>query len=271
MTAPKAKKSLGQHFITDPAIGQKLANILTGLGSQYHNVLEVGPGKGILTNALLEKSASRASFKAVEFDDYWHDYLVKQFPQLRDKIWNESVLELDFNDVFEGETWGLIGNFPYNIASQIILKAADSHQMIPELAGMFQLEVAQRLTANPGSRQYGILSILFQVFYEPKLVFKIPPGAFSPSPNVYSAVVRGRHRSREEVIVPFHWLKPVVKQAFNQRRKKVSNTLKAYRDEVYLEDPTLLDKRPEELSPDCYQRISRRIALAQGWLNKKEE
>lgn len=248
-------------------MGQKLANVLRGFGSEYHNVLEVGPGKGILTNALLEKAASQTSLKAVELDDYWHGYLIKQFPQLRDKIWKESVLELDFNTVFDGENWGLIGNFPYNIASQIILKAAASHQMIPELAGLFQLEVAQRLTSNPGSRQYGILSILFQAFYEAKLMFKIPPGAFNPPPNVYSAFVCGTQRPRAEVIVPFHLLKPVVKQAFSQRRKKVSNTLKGYRDQVAQEDPAILDKRPEELSPDCYQRITRRIGLAQGWLN----
>jgi 16S rRNA (adenine1518-N6/adenine1519-N6)-dimethyltransferase len=265
LTAPKAKKSLGQHFITDPAMGQKMAGILRGLGSEYHHILEVGPGKGILTKALLANTDSQTFLEAVEFDDYWQDYLVKQFPQLRGKIWKESVLELDFDHHFEGKKWGLIGNFPYNIASQIILKAAASHQLIPELAGMFQLEVAQRLTSDSGSRQYGMLSILFQAFYEAKLMFKISPGAFSPPPKVYSAAVRGTHRPEHEVLVPFHWLKPVVKQAFSQRRKKLSNTLKAYRDQVALEDPGLLDKRPEALSPDCYQRIASHIGEAQGW------
>lgn len=265
LTTPKAKRSLGQHFITNPFIGQKVANLLTHEGEAYHNILEVGPGNGILTQALLDKKAAGTSLKAVELDNYWGAWLVNAFPELKNNLFQQNVLDLNFIKVFEEQPWGLVGNFPYNVASQIILKAASTHELIPEIAGMFQLEVAKRLAASPGSREYGVLSVLFQAFYDVKLAFKLPPGAFNPPPKVHSAVIHGLHRPANQIVAPFGWLKQVVKQAFNQRRKKVSNTLKVYRDLLEEEDPGILDKRPEALSPDCYQRLALRIGQTLDW------
>ena len=262
MTSPKAKISLGQHFITDPSIGHKVARLMVNEGQTYHAMLEVGPGKGILTRALADETATNTWLKAIELDTHWHQWLRQKLANTKVELLKGSVLELDFEKLFDGDPWGLIGNFPYNVASQIILKAAAANSCIPELAGMFQLEVAQRLTASPGSKQYGLLSVLFQAFYTSFLAFKLRPGAFYPPPKVHSAVVYGHRRPQKERIVPFEWLKPVVKQAFAHRRKKLSNTLKTWQKLVAEEDPALLDKRTEDVGVDSYQRLAFRIGTA---------
>ena len=220
----------------------------------------------MLTQAFLEAYQHQIALWGVEVDEHWYQLLSRTFPSLDGRLFRDSILRLDFAELLGGQPFGLVGNLPYNIASQIILKAVESQHLIPEIAGTFQLEVAQRLIAEPGSRQYGLLSIMFQASYQVKLCFRLPPGAFAPPPRVHSAVVRGiRKPPRKGEEIPYHWMLTVVKQAFQQRRKKLSNNLKAYRHHVEAFDNQLLDKRPETISPGVYVQLARYIGLAENW------
>lgn len=266
MASPKVKKRFGQHFITDPGIARKVAEVLVHPGELYWDLVEVGPGKGMLTQAFQEAFQDRVRLWGIEVDEHWHQLLLRTFPSLDGRLFRESILKLDFQTLLGGQPFGLVGNLPYNIASQIILKAVESRQVVPEIAGTFQLEVAQRLIAEPCNRQYGLLSIMFQAFYEVKLCFRLPPGAFSPPPRVHSAVVRGiREPLNEEADVPYDWMLAVVKQAFQQRRKKLSNNLKAYRSHVAAFDAELLAQRPETIAPHTYRDLARYIGQAEEW------
>lgn len=266
MASPKAKKRYGQHFIKDAKLASKIVDTLTLANAQYHDVVEVGPGRGIITQALLDRYREDVRVWGIEVDEHYYHYLQRRFPALEGHLFQGSILDLNLPALLQGRPFALIGNLPYNVASQIILNAVSAKAIVPEIAGTFQLEVGQRLSAAPGNKQYGLLSVMFQSVYHPKLCFRVPPGAFAPPPRVQSVVVRGVRRSiLPEDEVPYPWLLAVVKQAFHQRRKKLSNTLKAFYPHVKTFDEKLLDQRPEVLPPETYRWLAIHIGLAEGW------
>ena len=240
----KPKKHLGQHFLTDLSIAEKIASALT-LHQDYNRVLEIGPGMGVLTQFLLQDP--RFETFVVEIDRESVAYLHAHFPRLRGKILSADFLKMDLQAV-PGSSFAVIGNFPYNISSQILFRVFENRNLVPELVGMFQHEVAQRIASGPGSKDYGILSVLLQAFYDIEYLFSVEPGVFNPPPKVRSGVIRLRRNSKTELPVPAAFFKTVVKTAFNQRRKTLRNSLKSLIGNQPLE-AELLSRRPETLSP----------------------
>ncbi len=221
MTSVKAKKHLGQHFLTDKNIAQKIVNSLVHT-EKYKKVLEVGPGMGVLSDFLLQKTDYETYL--IDIDTESFEYLHKQHPSLGDKLINADFLALNFRDIFL-EPFAIIGNFPYNISSQILFKILENRNQVPEVVGMFQKEVAERCVAKAGSKEYGILSVFLQAYYKCEYLFTVKAGVFNPPPKVLSAVIR---LSRNEVQAldcneKLFW--QVVKAGFNQRRKTLSNAL----------------------------------------------
>ncbi|MCC7521902.1 MAG: 16S rRNA (adenine(1518)-N(6)/adenine(1519)-N(6))-dimethyltransferase RsmA [Flavobacteriaceae bacterium] len=252
MQTVKAKKFLGQHFLKDLDIAQKIADSLQGVG--YDLVLEIGPGMGVLTQYLLAKSHDT---QVVEIDRESVAYLTKNFPQLEGKIHGSDFLKMNLKEVFGGKSMAIIGNFPYNISSQIVFKALEYKELVPEFAGMFQKEVAQRIAAKPGSKTYGILSVLTQAYYEVEYLFTVPPHVFNPPPKVDSGVIRMTRKADFSISVDEKLFNAVVKTAFNQRRKTLRNSLKTYNLPQEITENVIFAKRPEELS------FSQFIALTQ--------
>lgn len=234
------KKSLGQHFLKDKEIIQKIVDVLKEDG--FTHLLEVGPGGGALTNELIK--IANVDFLAVELDEEKVAYLQKQYPSLKDKIISRSFLDID--QPFQ-TTFTIIGNFPYNISTQILFKILDWKDNVPVIIGMFQKEVAERAAAKPGSKTYGVLSALLQPYYEIEYLFDVPPESFNPPPKVMSGVIRLR-RKKEMLNVrseKAYWL--LVKTAFNQRRKTMRNATKSlFSPEVLADD--IFMKRAETLS-----------------------
>jgi 16S rRNA (adenine1518-N6/adenine1519-N6)-dimethyltransferase len=251
----KPKKRLGQHFLTDQRIAQKIAQALTGW-KEYNPVLEVGPGMGVLTKYLQEDE--RFELHAVELDEESVNYLNKHFPSLEGRVYFEDFLKKDLSDLFK-EPFGLIGNFPYNISSQIFFKVLDYRQQIPEVVGMIQKEVAQRIATGPGSKTYGILSVLLQAFYEVEYLFTVPPGVFHPPPKVHSAVVRLRRNETKALDCDEKWFFRIVKQGFQNRRKTLRNALKAINLSEEVKALPLLDKRAEQLSVADFVFLTQKI------------
>jgi len=217
----KAKKHLGQHFLKEPRIAEKIANLIAN--SSVDKWLEIGPGTGVLTKFLLPLCQE---VKCVELDTESVEYLAESFPNLA--VINSDFLHLNFKDVWPTE-FGIIGNFPYNISTQIVFHILENRAQIPEFAGMFQLEVAQRIASEPHSKTYGILSVLTQAFYEVDLVFKVGPGNFNPPPKVQSGVLKAQRKENFELSCNERLLFRVVKAAFGQRRKTLSNSLKIFK------------------------------------------
>ena len=246
----RPKKSLGQHFLIDDAVVQKLVNALTGHGD-YAHVLEVGPGTGVMTKYLLE---SDRTIHAIEMDRDSIPYLKEHYPELTPRLIEGDFLKLDINQIAEGPL-AIIGNFPYYISTQIFFRILEEREKVPEMVGMVQKEVAQRIAAPPGSKTYGILSVLVQTYYDVELLFKVPPSAFNPPPKIDSAVIRFRRNDRKEIPCGYPKLKMVVKMAFNQRRKTLRNALKSLTFDTAPEEG-ILTKRAEQLSVDQF------IALA---------
>ena len=243
MDKVRAKKALGQHFLTDRTIARRIADTVDGAPNA--NVLEVGPGMGILTECLLEKGCNVLT---AEIDGESVDYLLANFPALSGRI-----IQADFS----GEDFTLIGNFPYNISSQIMFRALDHTERIHRICGMFQREVAQRLTAPPGSKVYGILSVLLDVYYRPEYLFTVDETVFSPPPKVKSGVIRLDRRREVPRDFDPQVLRRVVKAAFNQRRKTLRNALKPLGIPEAQAGSTLLDRRAEQLSSADFLELSR--------------
>lgn len=242
----KAKKHLGQHFLTDENIARK---IVEGLGfEEYGKVLEVGPGMGVLTKYLLEKDAE--TFVA-EIDSESIDYLKKHYPKLQDKHFIGDFLKVNIEDVFEGQI-AVIGNFPYNISSQILFKIIDHYEQIPEMVGMFQKEVAERTAAVPRTKDYGILSVLVQALYDVKYLFTVHENVFNPPPKVKSGVIKLTRNPKAGLAGNEVLFKKIVKAGFNQRRKKLSNALKVLVIPENLKTHPFMDKRAEELSVEDF-------------------
>ena len=252
----RAKKSFGQHFLTNEDIARRIADSLT-LGTGPTNVLEVGPGKGMLTKYLLEKDFE---LKTVEADTDMVDYLNANYPALHHKIIAEDFLKLDLGSVFDGQPFYIIGNFPYNISSQIVFKMVEHRPIVPQLVGMFQKEMAERIIASPGGKDYGIISVLTQAFYEGKYLFSVGNGNFNPPPKVQSGVIR-LMRKDGELGCDEALFRKVVKQAFSQRRKMLRNTLKPFFEHTpeVLEE-SFFTQRPEVLGVRAFVDLTKRIS-----------
>ena len=243
MKVVRPKKFLGQHFLKDHDIARRIAETLDGFVGTP--VVEVGPGMGVLTQFLLEK---KHELTVVELDRESVPYLKEHFPELDGRIIEGDFLRLDLTGIYP-ETFCVIGNYPYNISSQIFFKVLDYKDHIPCCTGMLQKEVAARLAAGPGSRTYGILSILLQVWYDVEYLFTVDETVFDPPPKVKSAVVRMTRNSRTKMNCNEKLFKTVVKTAFNQRRKTLRNSMKPLLGkECEALSGKMFDKRPEQLS-----------------------
>jgi 16S rRNA (adenine1518-N6/adenine1519-N6)-dimethyltransferase len=237
----RAKKHLGQHFLKDMNIANKIVDGLTGHGG-YNKVLEIGPGMGVLTQFLVQKPAY--STYVIEIDTESVAYLKKHYEELTPRIIEGDFLKYDTSEVFP-EPFAIIGNFPYNISSQIFFKVLQMPDQVPEVVCMLQKEVAQRIASPPGNKDYGILSVLLQAFYDISYLVSVPPGAFDPPPKVQSGVIRLARNSTKALACDQKLFFRVVKTAFNQRRKTLRNALKPIGE--FNEHP-LLTKRAEQLS-----------------------
>jgi 16S rRNA (adenine1518-N6/adenine1519-N6)-dimethyltransferase len=252
MSRVQAKKTLGQHFLKDTAIARKIAYSLTGNG--YSSVLEIGPGMGVLTGYLIERGFP--DFRVVEIDNESVHYLQTHFPELKN-ILRADFLSMDIDSYFNDKL-AIIGNFPYNISTQILFKALKHRDKVVEIAGMFQKEVAERICAGPGSKTYGILSVLLQAFYKTEYLFTVDEHVFSPPPKVKSGVIR---LIRNDVInlgcdeVLFF---RVIKACFNQRRKTLRNSVRAAFT-LKREDYPEFGLRPEQLSVDQFVLLTKWI------------
>lgn len=253
--AVKPKKFLGQHFLTDLTIAEDIADTI----QEYKEVpvLEIGPGMGVLTQFLIQKGFD---LTVVELDRDSVAYLKEAFPQLDGKIIEHDFLKLDLDKLFPGE-FNVIGNYPYNISSQIFFKVLDFKDKIPCCSGMIQKEVAERMAAGPGSKTYGILSVLMQAWYHIEYCFTVHEHVFNPPPRVKSAVIKMTRNETKSLDCDEKLFKNVVKTAFNQRRKTMRNSLKPLlgKDcEVYTD--AIFDKRPEQLSVQQFIDLTNLVA-----------
>lgn len=254
----KAKKHLGQHFLTDKNIAEKIVNAIVKVEGRKA-VLEVGPGMGVLTDFMILDD--KIELKVVDIDTESIAYLEKKYPQLKDNIISADFLKLDLSNLFENyEEISVIGNFPYNISSQILFHVIDHKNKVKEVVGMFQKEVAERVASKPGTKEYGILSVLMQAYFNIEYLFTVNPGVFNPPPKVKSGVIRASFRNDD----PFDGadqklFKNIVKAAFNQRRKTLRNALKSYMKPSINEDK-MLDLRAEKLSVEDFVYLTKLIA-----------
>ena len=241
----KPKKHLGQHFLTDLSVAKRVADSLTGHGG-YTQVLEVGPGTGALTQFLLEREEFETT--VIEVDGESVEHLEYAFPTLGQRILRGDFLKINLDDHFTGPI-AIVGNYPYNISSQILFSVFENRDRIPESAGMFQKEVAQRVAAGPGSKTYGILSVLLQAFYDIEYLFTVDEHVFNPPPKVKSAVIRLKRNDVKKLACDEKAFVKVVKAAFNQRRKTLRNSVKGITTQYETTIPEQFSGlRPEQMS-----------------------
>jgi 16S rRNA (adenine1518-N6/adenine1519-N6)-dimethyltransferase len=245
----RPKKNLGQHFLKDKGIASRVASSLTGTG--YTSVLEIGPGSGILTEYLLERNFD--DFRIIEIDNESVHYLKERFPGFTNII-RGDFLTMNIDDYFEGKL-AIIGNFPYNISSQILFRVLEYRNKVIEVCGMFQKEVAERICSAPGSKTYGILSVLIQAYYTAEYLFTVPENVFTPPPKVKSGVIRLKRNKVSELGCDESLFFRVVKAAFNQRRKMLRNSVKAA-FQLKSEDYVDFGLRPEQLSVDGFINLT---------------
>ena len=254
MTTVRAKKNLGQHFLNDKNIAKKIVDSLQA--NQVQDVLEIGPGMGVLTQFLLQNEQYQTT--VVEIDRESVDYLNDHYPQLEGHIIAKDFLKLDLKEHFSG-SFAVIGNFPYNISSQIFFKVLDYKNQIPEVVGMIQKEVAERLSAGPGSKTYGILSVILQAYYDIDYLFTVHEHVFIPPPKVKSAVIRLSRNQREKLDCDETLFVKVIKTAFNQRRKTLRNSLKPLLTDETLRSDDFLNKRRITSYNVCYTKLLRNV------------
>ncbi len=245
------KKSLGQHFLKDENICKQIVAALEQ--NEFTQLVEVGPGGGALTKYLLQLKGF--DFKAVELDDEKITYLETTYPSIKGKIIHQSILDIDapFENAFT-----VVGNFPYNISSQILFKVLDWKDQVNVMIGMFQKEVAQRVAAQPGSKTYGIISILVQAFYDVEYLFDVPPESFNPPPKVVSAVIRLKRKTTTYEVRSEKVFIQLVKAAFNQRRKTLRNATRSLFDDDVITDE-IFNKRAEQLSIQDFAALTFRM------------
>lgn len=247
----RAKKSLGQHFLNDKNIAQKIVEILSENNNQ--NILEIGPGTGVLTQFLLQKDY--LDFKQIEIDKESVEYLLATFPQLSgEKLILGNFLKIDISTIFSGP-FSIIGNFPYNISTQILFKVLEHRNRIPVVVGMFQKEVAERIASPHGNKTYGIMSVLLQTFYQIDYCFTVNESVFTPPPRVKSAVLKLTRNPKQELTCNERLFFTVVKQAFNQRRKTLRNSLKSILVNLPVHHK-VFGKRPEQLSVSEFESLT---------------
>lgn len=255
MQQVKPKKSLGQHFLTDMNIASEIAGTI----SEFKDlpVLEVGPGMGVLTQFLIE---SNHDLQVVELDTESVDYLNSNFPQLEGKIIEADFLKLNLDDLFPGK-FCIIGNYPYNISSQIFFKVLDYRDKVVCCTGMLQKEVAERIAAGPGSKTYGILSVLLQAWYDIEYLFTVPEHVFNPPPKVKSGVIRLIRNKNTDLGCDEKLFKSVIKTSFGQRRKTLRNSLRGLFDkENQVLQDSIFQKRPEQLSVSDFVNLTNIIS-----------
>jgi 16S rRNA (adenine1518-N6/adenine1519-N6)-dimethyltransferase len=247
----KAKKHLGQHFLTDKNICRKIAKQY-GRHQGCNRVLEIGPGMGALTSFMLE---DELDVTVMEIDTESIAYLNEHFPPLYGKIHNADFLKADLKEIMGEEPFAVVGNFPYNISSQILFKCLEYRNQIPEIMGMFQKEVAMRVAEKPGSKTYGILSVILQAFYDIEYCFTVDEHVFNPPPKVKSGVIRLTRNDRETLQCDEELFIKVVKMAFNQRRKTIRNSIKPLIKDKEI-DHEYLALRPEVLSVEQFIELT---------------
>ncbi len=250
----RAKKHLGQHFLHDDNIAGRVAGSLSS--PPETTVLEIGPGTGNLTRHLLERYPG---LYVIEIDKESVDYLKAHFPALHGHIIEEDFLKWDLRAFAGGETLAVTGNFPYHISTQILFKVWEHKDTVHEFSGMFQREVARRITAPHGSKTYGILSVLLQLWYDTEYLFEVAPGAFQPPPKVQSAVIRMTRKTNGIPSVDEAKLKTVVKTAFGLRRKTLKNSLKSLPIPAELTEDSIFALRAEQLSPTDFVRLTKMV------------
>lgn len=249
----RPKKHLGQHFLKDDNLANKIVNSLSG---DILNILEIGPGEGILTKYLLQ--IKDAQLRLVEIDRDAVEFLKEKYPQLKDRIVEGDLLKTDPKGYFN-EAFAVIGNFPYNISSQLLFWILENRNVVPEVVCMLQKEVAERISSPPGIKKYGILSVLLQAYYEITLLFNVSEHVFFPPPNVKSAIISLKRNSRNTLDCDEAMFRRTVKTAFNQRRKIMRNSLSGLvNDKSDLVDP-IFNKRPEQLSVDEFIYVTNLI------------
>ena len=251
----KAKKHLGQHFLTDKNICQKIANQFVA-HKGCNTVLEIGPGMGALTEFLLEREGSNVHVMEIDSDSI--AYLKEHFSALEEKIYDADFLRVKLETIFGDKPFAVVGNFPYNISSQIMFKCLEYRNQIPEIMGMFQKEVAQRFAEKPGSKQYGVISVLMQAYYDIEYCFTVDEHVFNPPPKVKSGVIRCTRNEREFLPCNEKLFSQVVKSTFGQRRKTIRNSVKSIMKGPGFEH-AFLTLRPERLSVDDF--ISLTLAI----------
>ena len=258
MVAVRAKRNLGQHFLNDKSIAKEIVESLQA--NNVKKVLEIGPGMGVLTQFLLKKDQFETS--VVEIDRESVDYLNQHFPELKERIISADFLRLNLGLYFQ-EPFAIIGNFPYNISSQIFFKVLEYHNQIPEVVGMLQKEVAERLAAPPGSKTYGILSVFLQAYYNIEYLFTVHENVFTPPPKVKSGVIRLTRNETIKLNCDEKLFRGIVKMAFNQRRKTMRNSLKSLIKNDEQKSNPIFDKRPEQLGVADFEMIVR--MLDENW------
>lgn len=251
----RAKKHLGQHFLTDKSICERIAHQYTK-SNGCTKVLEIGPGMGALTEYLLEMDLD---LWAMEIDYDSVPYIQAHFPQMKGKVIEADFLKADLVDLMGTEPFAVVGNFPYNISSQILFKCLEHRNQVPEIMGMFQKEVAERIAEPPGSKRYGILSVLLQAYYDIEYCFTVDENAFNPPPKVKSGVIRCIRNKRQSLPCDEKLFKTVIKMSFGQRRKTIRNSIKSLIKDKGLESD-LLALRPETLSVDQFVELTNLVA-----------
>lgn len=250
----RAKKHLGQHFLKDESVAKAIADTL--IGNTYKKVLEIGPGMGVLTKYLLEKDYETF---VIEIDRDSVTYLEENYKKLDEHIIAKDFLKYNLNEVFNNEPFAIIGNFPYNISTQIVFKTLEMRDQIPEFSGMFQKEVALRICEKKGSKVYGILSVLTQAFYEAEYLFTVDEHVFDPPPKVKSGVLRLTRKENYKLDCNEKLFFQVVKLAFNQRRKTMRNSLKSMIHSDELKEDVVFNLRPEQLSFDQFITLTQKL------------
>jgi 16S rRNA (adenine1518-N6/adenine1519-N6)-dimethyltransferase len=257
MKAVTPKKKLGQHFLNDLNIAKKITN--QPFIKHGKNVLEIGPGMGVLTNFLIKKNIN---LKLIEIDNEAVSFLIKKFPILKNKIISGNFIKMELKTFFGEENFSIIGNFPYNISSQILFKTLENRKRIPFFCGMFQKEVAKRICERPGSKAYGILSVLCQIFYNTEYLFSVAPLVFSPPPKVDSGVIALTRKTNLSNDFNERLLFKVVKLSFQQRRKTLRNSLKSLGIPKNVLEDSIFDLRPEKLSGDEFIALTKKLENA---------
>lgn len=259
MAKVKPKKHLGQHFLKDTTIALKIVDSLTGHNS-YNQVVEIGPGMGVLTNYLVKRP--QWGLTVVDVDKESTEYLEAHIPELKGNILTADFLKTNWQQHFEG-SFAIIGNFPYNISSQIFFKVLDMRSSVEEVVGMIQKEVAQRIASPPGNKTYGILSVLLQAYFSIEYLFTVKPGVFNPPPKVDSAVIRLKRNKVAQLSCNENLFFRIVKQGFQNRRKTLRNALKPINLPTVVNENPLLNLRAEQLAVADFVELTKKIE--EGW------